>query len=544
MTGAPVPTPGGLFAAIPSPSRNVVHIGPVPLRAYALCILLGVLVAIVVARRRWVARGGEPRMVGDLAVWIVPGGLIGARLYHVATDYQLYSHDLLGVVRIWDGGLGIWGGVAGGALTGAWVARRWGLDFWAIADTVAPALPLAQAIGRWGNWFNQELFGRPTKLPWGLRIDLAHRPPGYADVSTFHPTFLYESLWNLVVVGIVLAVERRVPLRKGRLFAVYVAAYTFGRFWIELLRIDPAHRIYGLRVNDWTSVVVFVVALGFVVTARRRRAEREAVEEEPALQPEIVGEEREPGPAAVGAMAVGAPPAPAVPLGASDGADGGDGQDGHQVEERVGEDRGAQPAEAHGGAEDHAGSRDRDDDGDVGQAVDRVEVGESEQHGLGGDSPDRPEAVEERALDHAPEEELLDHRRADDGEHGGDEKAGGFWAEGPKDRVVGAGEPAGDQGDREDGDRDGHPGGEGHEQAPTDVAPADLQPEVRDQPAASEATADRPARPEEPGPQAGLADHQPFDPSQAESPPSEAEPDRGGHPGHEPDQRDQGGAGG
>lgn len=264
------------------------------MRAYALCILLGILAAVWLARRRWAERGGDPRFISDVALWAVPGGLIGARLYHVITDFQRYDDDPLAALRIWDGGLGIWGGVAGGALVGLWYAKRKGVDRRALLDTVAPAIPLAQAIGRLGNWFNQELFGRPTSLPWGLEIDVDQRPSGYLSHETFHPTFLYELLWNLVVVGIVLLVERftrrgRVGLKPGRLFAVYVAAYTFGRFWIELLRIDPAHRILGLRVNDWVSVVVFVIAMGFVITGRTIRDEEP---ESPAEQ-ESAGRESE-----------------------------------------------------------------------------------------------------------------------------------------------------------------------------------------------------------------------------------------------------------
>ncbi len=259
-----------LLASIPSPARGVLHLGPLPLRAYALCILGGVFAAVALAGRRWVARGGDERTIGDLAVWAVPAGLVGARLYHVVTDYQLYTHDPLGAFKIWEGGLGIWGGVAAGAGVGLWVAHRRHLNLGVLLDVVAPAIPLAQAIGRWGNWFNQELFGRPTTLPWGLRIDVANRPDGYERFTTFHPTFLYESLWCLIVVAIVLAVERRHVLRPGRLFAMYVAAYTFGRFWFESLRIDSAHHIAGLRLNDWVSVVVFVVAMTVVVSGRRR----------------------------------------------------------------------------------------------------------------------------------------------------------------------------------------------------------------------------------------------------------------------------------
>lgn len=270
-----------ILSYIPSPSHGVLHIGPIPLRAYAACILLGVAAAIWLAGRRWEAEGGDPRLISDLAVWAVPAGLVGARIYHVITDYELYTHHPLDALKVWDGGLGIWGGIAVGTLVGIVVARRRGADTLALLDAVAPALPLAQAIGRWGNWFNQELFGRPTTLPWGLRIDPVNRPAAYAKFSKFQPTFLYESLWNLVVVAIVVAVGRRHRLRPGRLFALYVATYTFGRFWIELLRIDFAHRIAGLRINDWTSVVVFLVASAFVVTGRRSdRSEPEPVVEE------------------------------------------------------------------------------------------------------------------------------------------------------------------------------------------------------------------------------------------------------------------------
>jgi len=262
-----------LFASIPSPSRGVLNLGPLPLRAYALCILAGVFAAVALAGKRWVARGGAEGTIADLAVWAVPAGLVGARLYHVITDNQLYRDDPLGAFKIWEGGLGIWGGVAAGVGAGLWVAHRRHLNLGVLLDVVAPAIPLAQAVGRWGNWFNQELFGRPTSLPWGLRIDAANRPDGYAGSATFHPTFLYESLWCLVVVAIVLAVERRHRLRPGRLFAVYVAAYTFGRFWFESLRIDSAHRFWGLRINGWTSVVVFVAAMAVVVTGRRRSGE-------------------------------------------------------------------------------------------------------------------------------------------------------------------------------------------------------------------------------------------------------------------------------
>ncbi len=248
-----------MLGYIPSPSSNGISIGPLRLHMYGFLIVAGVFAAVWLADRRWRARGGEPGTFSAIALWAVPGGLIGARLYHVATDYQLYTDRPLDAFKIWQGGLGIWGGIAGGALAAWLYVRRHNMDFAAIMDTVAPALPLAQAIGRWGNYFNQELFGRPTRLPWGLKIDVANRL-SYTGYSTFHPTFLYESLWDLAVVGLVLWAEKHVRLRKGYLFAVYVALYTFGRFFTEYLRIDKAHRILGLRINDWTSVIVFLAA--------------------------------------------------------------------------------------------------------------------------------------------------------------------------------------------------------------------------------------------------------------------------------------------
>jgi len=481
---------------IPSPSRGVVHIGPIPLRAYALCILAGVFAAIALARRRWVARGGAEHTIADLAVWTVPAGLVGARLYHVATDYQLYTHDPLGAFKVWDGGLGIWGGVAGGMLAGLWLAHRWHLDFAALLDTVAPALPLAQAIGRLGNWFNQELFGRPTTLPWGLRIDVANRPAGYTQYSTFHPTFLYELLWNLVVVAIVLAVERRYRLKPGRLFAVYVAAYTFGRFWTESLRIDPAHRIGGLRLNDWTSVAVFVVAMGFVLTGRR-----------PAL--------------------------------ASSAGEGRGSDHRHQVEEAVGEHGGTQPPAARGDAEHHPGGPDGDDHGDVGPAVERVEVGQAEDHGLGGHGADRAEGVEQGALDHAPEEELLDDRGTDHGQQGDHHEAGGVVPEDLEDLVVGPGESLGGGQDGEHRHTGGEAGAEGHERTPSDAGAGDAHPQVVERPPGAEAPAHLPHRADQPGPQPGLGGEEAGQAGDAHELAGQAEPDGGSDSHHHPDEGDQ-----
>ncbi|WP_328994804.1 prolipoprotein diacylglyceryl transferase [Kribbella sp. NBC_01245] len=265
-------------AFIPSPSQGVWEIGPLPLRGYALCILLGIYVGYLLGKRRWVARGGKPEVAGDMVMWAVPFGLIGARIYHVITDYQLYfgeGRNPVDALKIWNGGLGVWGAVAFGAL-GAWIAcRRHGVPFLVMADAFAPGIALAQAIGRWGNWFNQELFGGPTTQPWGLEIDLAHRPEGYEQFATFHPTFLYEFLWNLGVVALVILVDRRYKLGHGRAFALYVAGYTLGRGWIEYMRIDSVNHVFGLRLNVWTSIILFIAAIAYFVISQRLRPGQE-----------------------------------------------------------------------------------------------------------------------------------------------------------------------------------------------------------------------------------------------------------------------------
>jgi prolipoprotein diacylglyceryl transferase len=269
-----------ILAGIPSPGQGVWHLGPVPIRAYALCIIAGVVVAIWLGERRWVARGGRPGQVGDIALWAVPFGLVGGRLYHVATDWRLYfgeGRDPVAALYVWQGGLGIWGAIALGAL-GAWIAcRRYGVKFAPLADALAPGVVMAQAIGRWGNWFNQELYGRPTTLPWGLEIDPEHRVDGYEQYATFHPTFLYECLWNLGTAGLVIWADRRFRLGYGRAFALYVMAYTAGRAWIEALRIDTVQEndVFGLRLNVWTSIIVFLLALAYFVVSLHRHPGRE-----------------------------------------------------------------------------------------------------------------------------------------------------------------------------------------------------------------------------------------------------------------------------
>jgi prolipoprotein diacylglyceryl transferase len=300
--------PARLLAYLPSPSSNGIEIGPLRLRAYGLLIAIGVFAAIWLADRRWRARGGEPGTIASLAMWAVPGGLIGARLYHLATDYELYTHHPLNMFKVWQGGLGIWGGIAGGVAGGAIYLHRHHLSLRDMMDVVAPALPLAQAIGRWGNWFNQELYGRPTKLPWGLKIDVP--PAAYPNAHTFQPTFLYESIWDLVVVAVVLWVEKRVRLRRGYLFAVYVSTYTFGRFFTEYLRIDFAHKFLGLRLNDWTSILVFVASTAVLLVWGRLPAGEDAASgdkaleaeghERPEAEEEVVGAAIEPATGATG----------------------------------------------------------------------------------------------------------------------------------------------------------------------------------------------------------------------------------------------------
>ena len=268
--------------SIPSPAQGVWHLGPVPLRAYAFCIIAGIIVAVWLGERRWVARGGRAGDVTEIATWMVPFGILGGRLYHVITTPQPYFGDggePLKALYIWQGGLGIWGAVVLGGV-GAWIGcRRRGIPLPPYADALAPGVVLAQAIGRLGNYFNQELYGRATDLPWALEIDRAHRPGDMLDQVTYHPTFLYELLWNLGVAALVIWADRRWRLGHGRAFALYVAAYTVGRGWIEALRIDPANDLFGLRLNEWTSLLVFLGSVTYLVLSARLRPGRETPDE-------------------------------------------------------------------------------------------------------------------------------------------------------------------------------------------------------------------------------------------------------------------------
>ncbi|PRZ03453.1 prolipoprotein diacylglyceryl transferase [Isoptericola sp. CG 20/1183] len=269
---------GQLAASIPSPDQHTWHLGPVPIRAYALAILAGIVVAVWMTMRRWKARGGDPDDVLEIAFWAVPFGIVGGRIYHVVSTPDPYwgeNGDPVSALYIWEGGLGIWGAVALGAV-GAWIGcRRLGVRLSTFADALAPGLLVAQAIGRLGNWFNQELFGAPTELPWGLEIDVAYLPVDpatglqYAEGTLFHPTFLYEMLWNLAAAALLIWLDRRYRLGHGRVFWAYVVIYTLGRVWIEMLRIDTAEMVLGMRLNVWTSLVVGLGALvAFVVVGR------------------------------------------------------------------------------------------------------------------------------------------------------------------------------------------------------------------------------------------------------------------------------------
>lgn len=274
-----------VLASFPSPPQGVWFLGPVAVRAYAICIIVGIIVAIVWGDRRWVARGGEQGTVFDMAIWAVPFGLVGGRLYHVITDWSTYfgaeaTAQPIDALKIWDGGLGIWGAVLLGAV-GAWIGCRVrGVPLSAFGDAIAPGILLAQAIGRIGNYFNEELYGRETTMPWGLDIYERVRD-GHVDMldgvsngqllAVVQPTFLYELIWNVLIVLALVWVDRRYMIGHGRLFALYVAGYCFGRFWIELLRDDHATHLLGVRINSITSAVVFMCAIAYVMWARRGR---------------------------------------------------------------------------------------------------------------------------------------------------------------------------------------------------------------------------------------------------------------------------------
>jgi prolipoprotein diacylglyceryl transferase len=271
-----------VLASIPSPSRSTVSLGPLTVHMYGLMLLLAIGACVWLTGVRWRRLGGDWDLVLRCAVWGVGAGVVGARLYHVVTSWdQVPDPKWKGVFEVWEGGLGVWGGILFGVLVGCWIVRKAGERVAAMMDAVAPGLLLAQGIGRIGNWWNQELFGGPTSLPWGLRIDPVNRPAGYIDSPTFHPTFLYELGWDVLGVLLLLWIDRRFRLRRPALFALYVAWYTFGRTFEETLRVDPSHHVLGMRLNFWVSLAVCVASSVFFLLwqfgkPRRPRRERPA----------------------------------------------------------------------------------------------------------------------------------------------------------------------------------------------------------------------------------------------------------------------------
>ena len=261
-------------AFLPSPSRSLWHVGPIPVRAYPICVVLGIIVGLWIASRRYRRIGGRPGMILDIATVAIPLGLLGARLYSVVTDtgyYFEHGRDWVNVFRIWDGGLGIPGAVVGGAL-GAWlVCRREDAELAPVAGAVAPALAFAQAIGRWGNWFNQQLYGRPTTLPWAVEISPEHRLAGYVNFATFQPTFLYESLWDVLVGVAVIFVARRFVLSGNRAFAVYAGLYAFGRFWTQSLEISSSLHVLGLRIDQVVMILILACSIVYLYLTRDER---------------------------------------------------------------------------------------------------------------------------------------------------------------------------------------------------------------------------------------------------------------------------------
>jgi len=262
-------------AAFPSPPGTGISLGPLDIRAYGLLIAIGAIAAVWLLGRRLEAAGtGTSDDGATVGTWGVVAGLVGARLYHVFTEWDRFSDNLAAIPQVWKGGLGIPGGLLAGAIVGVLRGRSRGVNVADALTAAAPAIPLAQAIGRWGNWFNQELFGRPTDLPWALSVDAAHLPAGYDLGTTFHPTFLYESLWNLALCGALLWIDRHRPLGGSRLFALYVAGYGLGRLWVEGLRIDPASSVGGLRWNQWVAIAAIVGGLVHMFLTRQQRVDR------------------------------------------------------------------------------------------------------------------------------------------------------------------------------------------------------------------------------------------------------------------------------
>jgi prolipoprotein diacylglyceryl transferase len=262
------------LASIPSPSSGTFNLGPLVVHLYGLTLLLAIVACIALTVQRWKALGGDSDLVVRVAVWGVAFGVVGARAYHDVTSWnEVPDPKWKGIFEVWQGGLGVWGGILLGTLAGVWVVRRSGASARLFMDATAPGLLLAQGIGRIGNYWNQELYGKPTSLPWGLQIDATHRMNGYLQYATYQPTFLYELLWDIAGVALLIWVGRRWRIKPPGLFALYVSYYTFGRFFEELLRIDPAHHFAGLRLNAWVSLFVWLCSTGFFVWWQFLRAE-------------------------------------------------------------------------------------------------------------------------------------------------------------------------------------------------------------------------------------------------------------------------------
>lgn len=440
-----------LLAFIPSPPQGVWHLGPVPIRAYALFIIAGIVVCLVIGDRRWEARGGRRGVIYDIALWAVPFGLLGGRLYHLATDWRTYwgpgGAGLGAAVRIWDGGLGIWGAVALGGV-GAWIAcRRRDIPLPAFGDAIAPGIILAQAIGRLGNYFNQELYGRETTLPWGLEIFYRRDPSGYVDphsldgVSTgqlayvVHPTFLYELLWNLLVFVVLIYVDRRFRFGHGRLFALYVAAYCVGRFGVELLRDDTATHIAGIRINVFTSTFVFIGAVVYIILAPKGREDPES------LRGRYVDEDSyPPEPAPEPAEAAAAEPA----VGEAETT---------EVEAAPDPDEGAELAEAAEPGAEETDTATVEEAAEADEGTEVIESAPDADEGAAGEDAAAPAAADtEPAVEEEPEQEpeISAEEQPEAAEAAGDEPE----TEEPETEEPEAESEAGEESERDEAERD------------------------------------------------------------------------------------------
>lgn len=269
--------------SIPSPDLQFMQFGPFRIYMYAICIMVGVILAAIWTGRRFARRGGEAGAIIDFTVWTLVFGIIGARLYHVLThwgDYFGPGRNPLDVFAFWQGGIAIFGALIGGCIGALFASRLTGIRFWSFADALVPGLLLAQAVGRFGNWFNHELFGGPTTLPWGLQIEADNSafPIGLPEGTLFHPTFLYESLWNVLGIFVLLGIERKFRPTWGKFFALYLVWYGIGRLWVESLRVDPSFVVFGLRTNQWAAVLAIVLGLVIFFVQRHRH---------PGLEPSI-----------------------------------------------------------------------------------------------------------------------------------------------------------------------------------------------------------------------------------------------------------------